>query len=293
MFVWKFLPLVVPVLQLGCAQGLDRNALQERLNDGSLQSPDTAIADVRGLKPQLQFPCRIAIYLKPGQHDWRWTPEDKAEMQQWAAELKREGIVSDVFPLPELLISKDAKMDVKALRLAAAKCGADALFVIHAAAQTDSYKNFATVFDLTILGGYVIPASHRDSLFMLEGVLLDVDNGYIYTAVQAEGEGKIMRPTFVIEDKDAVVKAKAKALSQFSDEVLTHMRTLAATPPSQRIINYAKVQTDEAKPKPLPRPLPLPTLSSLPAPNFGSLPDVPISVSGTTTGGVTIPKIIP
>src|SRR5579872_1158303 len=117
----------------GCfGYGLSRSAIQERLNDGSLQSSDTAIADVRGLKPQLQFPCRIALYLKPGQHDWRWTTEDKAAMQLWANELKHEGIASDVFPLPELVVNNtDGKTDVRALRLAAARCGADALFVIH------------------------------------------------------------------------------------------------------------------------------------------------------------------
>ncbi len=279
MFVWKFVPFVVPFLMMGCAQGMDRNALHERLNDGSLQTSDAGIADVRGLKPQLQFPCRIALYLKPGQHDWRWTPEDKAAMQQWAAELKREGIASDVFPLPELVVNNsDGKTDVKGLRLAAARCGADALFVIHGAAQTDSYKNFATVLDLTIIGGYVIPSSHRDSLFMIEGVLIDVDNGYIYTAVQAEGEGKIIRPSFVIEDKDAVAKGKAKALKQFGNEVMNHMRALAATPPSQRVINYANIQTDEPKPKPFS--------------NLVLLPGGLLSAGGLTNG-ITIPKPAP
>ncbi len=231
MLSWKPLLVVVPVLLSGCTYGVTRNAIQERLNDGSLQTSDTAISDIRGLKPQLQFPCRIALYLKPGQSDWRWTPEDKAAMQQWAAELKREGIASDVFPLPDLLVStNDGKTDVKALRLAAARCGADALFVVHGASQTESHQNFAAVFDLTIVGGFVIPASHRDSLFRIEGVLLDVDNGFIYTTVQAEGEGKIMRPTFVIEDKDAVEKAKVKALQQFGAGLLNQMRILATTP---------------------------------------------------------------
>lgn len=279
MFVWKRLPLFLPLLLMGCTgYGLSRNTFLERLNDCSLQSPDTAIAEVRGLKPQLQFPCRIAVYLKPGDHDWRWTPEDKALLQQWGAELKREGIASEVFMLPELVINtKEGKSDVKGLRLAAARCGADALFVVHAASQTESYKNFATVFDLTIIGGYVIPASHRDSLFVIEGVLLDVDNGYIYTAVQSEGEGKIMRPTFVIEDKDAVVKAKARALNQFGDELLNCMRTLAATPPSQRLINYQHVQTDDPpKPKPLPKPIVVVT---------GPVP------ADDTSSTVTLPKI--
>ena len=246
MFTWKCLPLIAPILVCGCAQGFDRAALQERLNDGSLQMPDAAIADVRDLKPQLRFPCRIAVYLKPSNdRDWRWTPEDKAVLEQTVATLKAEGIVADVFPLPEMLTGKG---DVKELRLAAAKCGADVLFVVHGAAQTDSYKNFAAVLNITVVGGYVVPASHKDTLFVMEGLLLDVDNGYVYTGVQAEGVGKIMRPTFVIEEKQSIAKAKANAVAQFGDEVLKRMRTLASAP--RVASDVPAVQTTPARDKP-------------------------------------------
>ncbi|MCI0703822.1 MAG: hypothetical protein L0241_22410 [Planctomycetia bacterium] len=228
MFSLKRLLFLVPVLLCGCAHGFNRDALRERLNDPSLQSPDAAIAEARGLKPQLQLPCRIAVYLKPSNdRDWRWTPEDKAALEKWAATLKEEGIATEVFPLPEMLAGKG---EVKELRLAAAQCGADVLFVIHGASQVDSYKNFASAFNLTVVGGYVVPGSHVDALFMMEGLLLDVDNGYIYTGVQTEGVGKIMRPTFVIEEKDAVAQAKGKAVADFGDEVVKRMRTLAITP---------------------------------------------------------------
>ncbi len=241
----KCLPVLAAVLLGGCAHGFDRDALRERLNDGTLQSPDAAIVEARGLKPQLRFPCRVAVYLKPsGDRDWRWTPEDKAAMEHWAAVLKKEGIAADVFPLPDLLTGKG---DVKELRLAAAKCGADALFVIHGAAQTDSYKNFAAVLNLTVVGGYVVPASHKDTLFLVEGVLMDVDNGYVYTGMQAEGVGKIVRPTFVIEERDSIALAKTKALTQFGEEVLTRMRALAAAPPAVKPTPRALVSDINAR----------------------------------------------
>jgi len=229
-FTWKTPSLLASVLVCGCAHGFDRDALRERLNDGSLQSPDAAIAEARATRPQLRFPCRIAVYLRPADRsEWRWTPEDRSAMETWAAALKHEGIAGEVFPLPEMLAGKG---DVRELRLAAAKCGADALFVIHGVAQTDGYMNAAAVFNLTVVGGYLVPASHRDSLFMMEGVLLDVDNGYVYTGVQAEGVGKIVRPTFLVEEKNAVALAKTRAIAQFGDEVLKRMRTLAATTPT-------------------------------------------------------------
>ena len=230
----KMVPFLMPLVLCGCAQGFDRNALQERLNDGTLQSPDAAIAETRGLKPQLRFPCRIAVYLKPGDRDWRWTPEDKAVMEQVAATLKQEGVASEMFLLPEMLAGKG---DVKELRLAAAKCGADVLYVVHGAAQTDSYKNFAAVLNITVVGGYVVPASHKDTLFLIEGVLLDVDNGYVYGAAWGEGVGKLMRPTFVIEE--------TKAVDAFGWATLLRLRTLAGKPAAVSDVPAVRPTTGE------------------------------------------------
>ncbi len=229
MYSSKYLFLLVPVLLCGCAHGFNRTALHEKLNDGTIQVADatvTTVSEARALKPQLRYPCRIAVYLKPSSsQDWRWSPSDKAVMDQWIMALKKEGIAAEVFPLPEMLTGKG---ETKELRMAAAQCGADALFIIHGAAQTDSYKNFAAVFNITLVGGYVVPGSHKDSLFAIEGILLDVDNGYVYTGVQTEGIGKIMGPTFVIEEKDSIAMAKSKAVTQFGEEVVKRMRLLAA-----------------------------------------------------------------
>jgi rhombotail lipoprotein len=220
--------LPVCLVALGCAHGFDRDALRERLNDGTLQINDKAIAEARELRPQLKLPCRVALYLKPPHdRDWRWTPEDRAQFEALAHTLKKEGVASDVIPLPEALAGKG---ETKELRLAAAQCGADVLFVVHGAAQTDSYKNFASVLNLTVVGGYVVPGSHRDTLFMIEGVLMDVDNGYVYGGVRGEGVGKIVRPTFVIEDRDAVALAKKTAVAQFTTETLDRMKRFATVP---------------------------------------------------------------
>ncbi|VTS02685.1 Uncharacterized protein OS=Leptonema illini DSM 21528 GN=Lepil_1997 PE=4 SV=1 [Gemmata massiliana] len=306
MRAWKKSPLFLLVLLCGCTTGFDRAALEERLKDGSIQMPDSSIAEARGLKPQLRFPCRIAVYLQPDGHDWRWTPEDKAVMESWAETLRKEKIATDVFPLPEMLAGKSSKSDLKDLRLAAAKCGADVLLVINGAAQTDSYKNFAAVFNLTLVGGYVIPGSHKDSLFMLEGVLLDVDNSYIYTGMQAEGVGKIVRPTFVIEDKDSIALAKTKALTQFGDEVLKRMRRLAANPVPTPTISVPVGPTRTAEPTAVnavrPAPAPVsdvpaikPTPSLLPGGIFATGADAPprrdpINNAGGVMTGITAPR---
>jgi hypothetical protein len=228
-FTRKSLIALVPVLACGCvSHGFDRAAIQQRLNDGTLQVTDEAIAEARATRAQLRLPCRIAVYFKPADHgDWWWTTEDRAALAPWAAALKQEGIAAEVFQLPEMLVGKG---EAKDLRLAAAKCGADVLLVIRGAAQTDSYQNPAAMLYLTGVGGFLVPGSHRDSLFVMEGCLLDVDNGYVYTGVQSEGVGKIIRPTFLIEDRDAIGLARTKAVAKFGEEFFGRMRTLAVCP---------------------------------------------------------------
>lgn len=219
--------MLLTVLALsGCATGFDRAALQTRMQNDSLQVTDESISQAQKLQPQLHFPCRIAVYLKPNSHaDWRWSGKDKAVLESWASALKKEAVASDLFLLPDMLTGKG---ELKELRFAAAQCGADALLIIHGAAQTDSYLNPAAVFNLTVVGGYIIPGSHRDALFMIEGCVIDPHNGYIYAGVQAEGEGAIIRPTFIIEEKDAIARAKSQALDRFGPELVQRIRNLAA-----------------------------------------------------------------
>lgn len=209
----------------GCATGFDRGALVERLQkEGVYEVQDKEIQEVRALKPQLAFPCRIAVYLKPPSgSDWRWTTQDKEILNHSAKVLEKEGIASSIIPMSGMF-AKDG--DLKHLRMEAARYGADALLVIQGVQQTDSYLNPAAVLNLTVVGGFIIPASHRDTLFLVEGVLVDVGNGCLYASVESEGEGRIVRPTFIVEEKEAINRAKKKALEELGPELVRHIRSL-------------------------------------------------------------------
>ena len=213
----------------GCATGFDRGALQARLQRESeagcsVEIQDKEIQEVRALKPQLAFPCRVAVYLKPPiDGEWRWTSQDKEILDSSTKVLQTEGIASSVV-LMSGMFAKDG--DLKQLRMEAARYGADALLVIQGIQQTDRYVNPAAMLNLTIVGGFIIPASHRDTLFLLEGVLVDVGNGCLYASVESEGEGSIVRPTFIIDDKEAISRAKKRALERLGPELVRHLRSL-------------------------------------------------------------------
>jgi hypothetical protein len=227
----RILCLVVVALSLsGCATGFDRGVLAARASGDPLQVTDEDVRKAMDLKPQLAFPCRVAVYLCPDSGGlWRWTAKDKETLDRCGDTLRAEGIVSDLFVMSDLVVQGT---DEKQLRLAAAKHGADALLIVKGAAQIDSYVNPLAVLNLTLVGGYIVPGSHRDALFLMHGCLIDVGNGFLYASVESEGEGGVIRPTFLIEDKDAAMVAKRRAVEKFGPELVKRVGNLRCVAPA-------------------------------------------------------------
>lgn len=225
--------LFVTLLFGACASGFDRGALRERLAGEPAEVDDEAIREALALSPQLRFPFRMAVKVlapePPGYVDWsrhpalEWTGGDREALLAGLAPLVEEGIVSEVafvsgvYPVAE---------DLKSLRLAAAEQGADAILVVRGAAQVDRYVNPLAVLNLLIVPMYVVPASHRDALVMIEGGLWDVRNGYLYAGASAEGEGARVAPTAVIETEWAIEDAREAALAAFAGEIVARIRRL-------------------------------------------------------------------
>ncbi len=214
----------------GCVttSGFDRGALHESFltrSQNEAQVTDAEVKKALELRPQLNFPCKIAIYLfDPGNgYQWRWGPRDKELILTWMNTLKKEGIVADAFFMSGMFTSGNS---LKELRLAAAQHGADAVLLLKGAYQTDNYLNAAAVLNLTVVGGFLAPASHCDTLFLVQGGLIDVANGYLYATAESEGEAGIIRPTFIIEEKDAVEQAKKKAIDSLGPELVRRLRNL-------------------------------------------------------------------
>jgi hypothetical protein len=221
----RAIPLLAVLALAGCSSGFNRSAAEARLQMEDLQVTSDDVVKAESLRPQLAFPCRIAVKLK-GEQDSHWTGEDKKSMECWAATLRQEGIASDVFFINDLFTPQSTGNDLKGLRATAAQYGADALFVMCGTAKTHTHRNPASILNLTIVGGYLAPGSTCDALFTIQAGLVDVHNGMLYATVESEGESTIYRPTWVLEEKDAIEKAKGKALAAFGPEVLQRMRNV-------------------------------------------------------------------
>src|SRR5262249_42602079 len=144
----------------------------------------------------------------------------------------KEGIASDVYLMSGLFAPAGGW---KELRLAAARHGADALLVLQGARQVDSYLNPAAGLNPTVVGGYVGPPRHPAPPLVLQGGVVDVGNGFLYASVEAEGEGRTVGPTFLVEEKVAVERARRQALEAFGPEMLRRLRNLRGPEPRTEV----------------------------------------------------------
>jgi rhombotail lipoprotein len=231
------LMLVLLLSIVGCARGFDRGALREQLNHESpAQISASDIQRALDLKPQLPFPFRLAVYLQRDQaeprgyndslrsQNWRWEGEDKDNILSVAEKLRSEGVVSDMFIIPAARVAKN---DLAGIRLAAAEHGADAVLVLNGITEVDRYNNFASFLYLTVVGLWLVPGTHTDSLFVLDGAMWDVKNQYLYLSVESEGLASKTGPQMILKDKDSVVEAKKRAVQSFGPELEKRVRAVS------------------------------------------------------------------
>src|SRR5262245_14896369 len=243
-------PLLAVAALAGCATGGPaRTGPVPRMQSEPLQVNDEEIKQALALKPQLGFPCRVAFYFDPaGSGSWHWTARDKDLLRQAAEALQQDGVVADFVPLSPSFAGSGSLKD---LRVAAAKYGADALFVVKGAALSKKSLNPAAVMNLTVVGGFIAPGSTCDAVFRMEGLLIDVSNGFLYATVESEGEGRTVGPTFVAEGDWAVEKAKRRAVESFGPELAQRVRGLCrwrAAAPAPAVLPLSAATTESPRP---------------------------------------------
>lgn len=228
------------ILLSACATGFNRELMHSEIGEdgfANVMRPeyeveivkrsgnDISSDDIRReltRRPQLKTPARIAVYLD-GERDWRWTVKDKEVVSSWAKPLRNSGMVADIFVISEMVASSAGakqQASLEAVRLAAAKYGADAVLYIKGLGEIDDYSNPLSLLYLTIVGYYIFPGSHADALFLIQGALWDVGNEYLYATVEAEGEASRFGPGAFVDDKEVLTKARSNALASFGEEFI-------------------------------------------------------------------------
>lgn len=223
--------LWIGVTAVGCAAGFNPTAMQEALQEErKLLSDDEDVTKIEQLKPQLKLPFRLAVAppLQVQQKYWHeprgMMEGERDEILAWGEKLKKEGIVSEFIMIPGMLLDMGANRHgssyVKAVRLAAARVQADAVLFLRSVTDTDSYANVLGVLDITIVGMFLVPGHQRDALTILEGMIVDNRNQYVYFATSVEGAGSATAPLAMFDAKDAVAESRRNALRAFGEQLV-------------------------------------------------------------------------
>jgi hypothetical protein len=233
--------LGLALLLTGCATGFNRQAVAQCLDGPPRVVEGEGIREALDRKPQLRFPITIAVHLVAESYrpvyygrtlvgdaklqpaDWRWTMQDREQIDKWVDPLRKGGVITDLYVMSEMISTKD---DLESARLAAAKHGADAVMLVKGVSQVDKYVDPSSILNLLVLPGYVIPSSHRDALFMMRAAMWDVGNECLYLSVDAEGEAKTRAPTFRVKEGEALEQAKSEALDGFGKELQKRLLAL-------------------------------------------------------------------
>jgi hypothetical protein len=230
----------------GCAfspRGFDRGALTRSAHVARQEVTDAEIGRVLALRPQLQFPFRLAVWFRPpraerwssarslSRADFRWRDEDREAVLAALRPLVASGILTEIAAIPDSVVTGD---DLRAARLAGARHGADALLVVSGAGDVDRYNNWASVLYVTLVGLWIVPGSHAEGIFLASGSLWDVRNEFLYATAEAEGTSGKTGPAVLLEDEETILGAKRAALAALGKELSVRVRSLREPPGTSR-----------------------------------------------------------
>jgi rhombotail lipoprotein len=222
-------------LATGCSAGFDRVAMQQSLaEERRIFTDDEDVLKIESLRPQVQFPIRLAVvppsaFCTRAGKESRLTPEDeREELTALGEQLKKDGIVSDFILVPEMLLKTGLEPwqagYLKSVRIAAARLQADAVLILRSVTDVDSYINPLGILDLSVAGMFLVPGHHKDALTLVEGLVIDNRNQFLYFAASAEGKGSTLGPLAVIDEKDAVQESRKNALHAFGGSLAQEAR---------------------------------------------------------------------
>ncbi len=222
---------LVGCLLIGCSSGFNRGEMKSALRASNPVFTSSRVEEIAALEPQVRLPFSLAVSQPLGSSVGDWDSEEIAEIKSWSAPLSTAGVASAVNVIPASLVRGECwrshgSCSIEPFREAAARLGADVLLLISETSEIDTYVNPLSILNLTIIGMWIAPAHHRDGLTMMEGVLIDNRNEYLYVTAQAEGEASKVRPFAYINDDDVRRAARLAALETFGREFVAQASPL-------------------------------------------------------------------
>lgn len=242
----KALAPLLALAAVGCSAAFNRAAMSDQLWEGEKVFTDADVARIEQLKPQLSIPFRLAI-APPLREDWHGGPprpgSERAEVvgafEPLVNALVGSGVVSEVIFLPRMLLGtpvqgRQARDYFKAVRVAAARVQADAVLLLSSVTEVEAGANLWSLLDLTLIGTCLAPGHTLEALTLLEGILIDNRNEYVYWTGSVEGTGISVGSLMGVREDKAVRDARGAALAAFGALLSKEAPRLKPGPPGPR-----------------------------------------------------------
>jgi hypothetical protein len=228
----RYIVLLLAFTMTACAssRGFDRGNLRNQIADQKVVTEDD-IKKALELKPQLPAPFKLAVFFaqpKSGwSHgsSWNWRGEDKDALIQMKSDLIKKNIISDMFVLSDSILEGT---DNKAIRLAAARGGADAVLIVNGVSSVDRYNNAWGGTYFLIITPFFVPGTVADGLVMINASMWDIRNQYLYLSAEAEGTARQRKPAFFIDENHLINDARSNAVAALRKEVLMRLDAMGS-----------------------------------------------------------------
>ncbi len=229
------------VLLAGCstARGFNKGFLTDQVAETTPTITDHDIEEAFSRHPQLTRPFRLGTYFRStggryfGATQWRWDETDRARFAAIGREWVSSGLVSEIVDVSPLTVTYD-RDSLKAIRLAAAQHGLDAILVVAGAADIDRYNNNWAAAYVVLVPLLFAPGTVVDAVFLGRAALWDVRNEYLYLSAQSEAQAHQVRPAAFTDEREMVASAKTAALEKLTSEVSRQLADLARRTAAQK-----------------------------------------------------------
>lgn len=225
--VWSLIFLLVS----GCAnsQGFDRVAMGEALLVDPTPIPENQLLASQGA--HLSTPLRLGVFFVnrdfPNGQSVRkveWLTMDREQLLRQLAPLQNEQILVDAFVLMDATVRGE---NIRGIRQAGARYGADLVMIVDGAADVDRYNNRYALLYPTLIGAYLAPGTESNALVMITGSLWAVRSEWHAPIRTVEGASKVVGAAVLVEDSTTLQEAKERAIQALGIRLGDQLRLLA------------------------------------------------------------------
>lgn len=227
----RFTTALILVLSMsaGCAssQGFDRAGISEALHVDLDRNEDQSPVSPTS---NLSLPFRLGVFyaghdVPTGQSIWKveWLGADRDQLLRLLATLQDEQILTDTVALMDATLRRE---DVRGIKQAGARYGADVVLIVDGAAALDRYNNAYAWYYPTVIGAYLAPGTESDALVMVTGRLWAVHSDWQAPIQTAEGVAKVVGPAVLVEDDGIIARAKEGAIEALGKRIIDQLRLL-------------------------------------------------------------------